>query len=260
MWRPDGAGWLARVGVLTPHFDPVPETEFRAMAPEGVSIHVARVPLGTLDRDGKISVQRGPDAARAFAEPPHVDHAAMLLASIPASVIVYAYTGSSYILGADGDQALKTRLETRMPGIPVVIPTRAFCLALLAVGARRIALIHPPWFSAGLDKSGAEYFRSQGFDVVHHAPAPLRSDFGEVPPARIYEWARRHVPTSAEAVVIGGNGMRAIGAIEALEVDLGRPVLSANQVALWLALRLTGIHTAVNCYGRIFAADLPADP
>jgi len=42
MWRPDGAGWRARVGLLTPHFDPVPETEFRVMAPEGVSIHSAR--------------------------------------------------------------------------------------------------------------------------------------------------------------------------------------------------------------------------
>jgi maleate isomerase len=120
MWQPDGAGWRARVGVLTPHFDPVPETEFCAMAPEGVSIHAARVPLGALDSDGNITFQRGPAAARAFAEPPHIDHAAMLLSTIPVSVIVYAYTGSSYILGVDGDKALKTRLEARAPGIPVV--------------------------------------------------------------------------------------------------------------------------------------------
>jgi len=75
MWQPDGAGWRARVGVLTPPFDPVPETEFRAMAPEGVSIHAARVPLGTFDSDGNISFQRGPGTARAFAEPPHFDSA-----------------------------------------------------------------------------------------------------------------------------------------------------------------------------------------
>jgi maleate isomerase len=70
MWQPDGAGWRARVGALTPHLDPVPETELRAMAPQGVSIHAARVPLGTLDRDGNISLQRGAGAALAFAEPP----------------------------------------------------------------------------------------------------------------------------------------------------------------------------------------------
>jgi hypothetical protein len=35
-----------------------------------------------------------------------------------------------------------------------------------------------------LDKSGVEYFQSQGLRVVHHAPAPLRRDFGEVPRLR----------------------------------------------------------------------------
>jgi maleate isomerase len=260
MWRPDGAGWRARVGLLTPHFDPVPETEFRAMAPEGVSIHAARVPLGTFDSDGNFSLKRGLDASRSFAEPPNIDNAATLLASIPASVIVSAYTSSSYVLGVDGDKALKARIETRARGIPVVISVPACCLALRVVGARKVALIHPPWFTADLDKSGAEYFRSQGFEVVHHGQAPLRSDFGEVPPAQIYDWARRNVPASAEAVVFAGNGLRTIGAIEALEQDFGRPVLSTNQVALWHALHLAGIQAPVSHYGRIFAADIPADP
>ena len=71
--------------------------------------------------------------------------------------------------------------------------------------------------------------RAQGFKVVHHAPAPLRSGFGEVHPAQIYDSGLAgRAPSSAEALVIGGNGLRAIGAIEALEADLGRPVLTAK--------------------------------
>src|ERR1700741_4883993 len=123
MWQPDGLGTLARIGILVPHFDPVPETEFKTLAPEGVSIHTARVLLGTLDNDGNIALQRGAAAARAFAEPPPVDNAALLLASIPVDVIVYAYSASSYICGSDGDATLRARLETRARGIPVVIPT-----------------------------------------------------------------------------------------------------------------------------------------
>ena len=46
MWRPDGWGYKARVGLLVPHIDVIPETELRANAPEGVSIHAARVPFG----------------------------------------------------------------------------------------------------------------------------------------------------------------------------------------------------------------------
>jgi maleate isomerase len=51
--------------------------------------------------------------------------------------------------------------------------------------------------------------------------------------------------------------MRAIGAIEALEQNLGLPVLSANQVAFWHAHRLADLHAPVIHYGCIFAAGLP---
>jgi maleate cis-trans isomerase len=35
IWEPDGAGWRAQIGVLTPDNDTVPESEFWTMAPEG---------------------------------------------------------------------------------------------------------------------------------------------------------------------------------------------------------------------------------
>jgi maleate isomerase len=49
------------------------------------------------------------------------------------------------------------------------------------------------------------------------------------------------VPATAEAVFFGGNGFRAIVMIAALEEDLGRPVLTGNQVAFWYALRQAGV-------------------
>ena len=61
------------------------------------------------------------------------------------------------------------------------------------------------------------------------------------------------MPAAAEAVVIGGNGFRAVGTIAALERQLERPVLTANQALLWAALRAAGASTAaVSGYGRIF--------
>ncbi len=62
---------------------------------------------------------------------------------------------------------------------------------------------------------------------------------------------------SAPGLFIGGNGLRAVGAIGALEEDLGRPVLSANQVAFWLALCLAGARVPVGGYGRLFAHNPP---
>jgi maleate isomerase len=87
--------------------------------------------------------------------------------------------------------------------------------------------------------------------------ADLPNSQRDVQPGTIYEWTRAHVPKNADAVFIGGNGFRAVGAIEALEEDLGRPVLTANQVILWHALRLAGANARVSGYGRIFDAPLP---
>jgi maleate isomerase len=134
----------------------------------------------------------------------------------------------------------------------VVVTCAAAVQALAALGVKQLALVHPPWFSAELDGQGAEYFRGQGFEVVHSGPAELPSDQRAIHPGQLYEWVRAHTPESAEAVFIGGNGFRAVGVIQALEEDLGRPVLTANQVAFWAALRLSGTRVPVVGYGRIF--------
>jgi maleate isomerase len=247
-WQPDGLGYRARIGLLTPNDDAVPESEFWTMAPEGVSVHVARVLL--VD-------------TRTFANPPHPDDATELLAALPMEAIVFAFTTTSYVLGPDGEQALKVRLEQRSKGIPVLLPCPAAVAAFRALGVRRIALIHPPWFADDEQQLGMAYFRNQGFDVVHANQMRLRGftiakptdplrKFTELYPAELYAWARTQVPAEAEAVLFSGNGFRAIGVIAALEEDLGRPVLTANQVAFWYALRQAGVHAPVNGYGRLF--------
>jgi maleate isomerase len=74
----------------------------------------------------------------------------------------------------------------------------------------------------------------------------------EVPPEDVFEWVRTHTPKGAQAVFIGGNGLRAVGAIRALEAALRRPVLTANQVVLWAALRAAKVRADIADYGGIF--------
>lgn len=162
MWQPDG--WAqTRIGVLTPHADVGPESEFGAMAPDGISIHSARVPFGAYRPVGAIDRTIADDPVRAFVDPPLVDDAADLLASAPLHAIVFGFTSSSYVRGSADDAKLKARLETRTRGIPVVIPCAAAVTALIALGAKRLALINPPWFSTEMDQQGARYFQNQGW-------------------------------------------------------------------------------------------------
>ena len=138
------------------------------------------------------------------------------------------------------------------------MPAPAATAGFRALEAERIALIHAPFFTDDFDQKGVTYFQERGFEVVHvshlmpPAEVPHPNTGSAASPAQIYEWARSHVPPSAQAVFIGGNALRAIGVIAALEEDLRRPVLTANQASLWSALRVAGAEVRVDDYGQLF--------
>jgi maleate isomerase len=106
---------------------------------------------------------------------------------------------------------------------------------------------------------GVDYFSGQGFAIAYAASVGVPSEQRAINPGQLFEWVREHVPAGADAVYIGGNGLRAVGVIEALEEDLRIPVLTANQVLLWHLLRLAGTHAPVAGYGRLFDRDLPVE-
>jgi maleate isomerase len=241
--------------VLTPHADVGPESELQAMAPAGVTIHATRVPFGAIAAGGGMDPTIPLAPVRAFSEPPHVDDAGELLAAAPLHAIAYGFTSSAYVIGAQGEEEMVTRLQQRTRGIPVVAACAATVEALRALAARRIALVNPPWFDAELNELGRGYYESAGFEVVHAASCGLPSDQRAITPAALHDWVCDHTPTDADAIAIGGNGFRAVGAIAAIEQQLGRPVVSANQGLLWAALRAAGADpSAVSGYGRLFSA------
>jgi maleate isomerase len=237
-WEPDGVGSLARIGVLTPDDDPVPESEIRTMAPEGISIHASRV------------LWNGDPGSLSFAE--GAGSAAHLFARLAPRLILYAFTASSYVLGEEADARLRTQIEQRAGGIKVLSTSPAAVEALRLVGARKVVLIHPPWFAETPNAKGKDYFQARGFDVLSSMSIAPARRFQEVPPAEVYEWTVAHMPREADAVFIGGNGLRAIGTIHALEERLRKPVLTANQVLFWQALDDLHVASRVTRYGSLF--------
>lgn len=253
MWQPDGWDAEVRIGVLTPHADVGPESELRAMAPSGVEIHAARVPFGAIRRGGVMDPTIPLAPVRAFAEPPHVDDATEVLAAAPVDVIAFGFTSSAYVIGARAEAAMIARLQERAGGLPVVATGSAAVDALRSLHVEHMALVDPPWFDAELNSLGRAYYEDAGFDVVSAAPAALPSDQRAITPEALYAWVLEQKPDRADVIVIGGNGFRAVGVIAALEEALDRPVLTANQVLFWAALRAAGADPSqVTAYGRIF--------
>jgi maleate isomerase len=251
-FRPDGAGVRARVGLLTPHFDPVPETEIRVMLPQGVSLHVARAPLGMIDPGARIVTHFGRDAALSFANGPGLKSAAARLAPLDTAAAIYGFTGSSYAQTEAEEDALVGRLSEVLGDVPVILQARALVRALGALAASRVALIHPPWVRGEAVEYGGLYYRRHGFEVVDNGRADVARVLSEVGPEALYNWISARVPDDAEAVAVSSGSLRAIGTIEALEARLGRPVVTGNQAALWAALRAAGIGDRVEGYGRLF--------
>lgn len=254
-WRPDGWGWRARIGVIVPHADLVPDAELSAMAPDGVAIHATRVWFGSLAADPDLSEPIELAGLREYLTPPRLDDAAELLAGADVSVIAYAFTSTSYLGDHGDDDVLRDRLQRRTGGIPVVTTCAAAIDALQSLDIDKIALVHPPWISGELNAMGASFFRRRGIDVIAASTIARAVGADRIKPDAVYEWTRTNVSDDADAVVFGGNGFPVIGAIDQLERDLGRPVLTANQVLLWASLRAAGIRSApVAGYGRLVAA------
>lgn len=257
----DNWGRAARIGVFIVGSEAVPEAEWWAMAPPGVSIHAARVsaraPWATW-RDDRTGVEPAPDLARGAAQFAGMDLAAATL----------AHTSSSIVGGQGWDEAAVAALTPLLrPGTAVTTNGDDCVRALRHSGVTRPFIVWPPWFGDRAMAAGAAYFPAQGFPEIstwRQAPAPRWAD---VPPERMYA-ERMHMdqdadrlhdqilaecPASADGVLIAGTGQRCVGVIDRLEAALGRPVITANQAGLWRCLSLAGVDTPIEGYGALLA-------
>ena len=214
--QPDGWDVDIRIGVLTPAADVGPECELRAMAPVRVGIHAARVPFAAMGPGGAMDPTIALQHVRAFADPPGVDDAVGRLADARTDVIRFGFTSSSYVIAPAGEAAMVERLMERSRGIPVITACAASVDALGVLGASRVTLFSPPWFDSELNRLGRRYYEDAGVEVVDVVSCPLPSDQRAITPAGLHAAITEHVADDADAVVIGGNGFRAVGAIVAL--------------------------------------------
>src|SRR6266581_358516 len=126
--------------------------------------------------------------------------------------------------------------------------------ALLAmVRPMVIAMAHTA-MSATLGAAGTRaYLEAQGIEVVSEGRLEGVANIYDETAARARELARRVDVPAAQAVFLSGLGMPTVATLEAMERDLGKPVVSAAAAMMWNALRVAGEPAPLAGFGRLLA-------
>lgn len=235
----------ARIGVLVPPGNPTVEPEFYRMAPPGVSVHFAR--LQAPPSDGPPGGAGGMEE-RTHAYREGLDGPAQALGEVRPAIVLLAHTASSYALGWGREQPLVDRIAS-LCRAPALLAAQAVWTALRHLGVTRLALGTP--YPESISRQGRAYWETAGFQIVgYHRLADVTDIYAESE-ERAAELARRADAPAAQAVLISGTGLPTVGALERLERELGKPVVSSNQACLWRALRLAGVNEPVTGFGRL---------
>ena len=243
-------GW--RIGLMVPTGNSVMEPEFRRPAPDGVSVHANRIHLEDVTPE---SLHGTEDEA---------EDSAKGLVSVRIGVLAFGCTSGSFIGGQGYDDGLIRRIDDAT-GVPATTTMSAVLRALRLLGVTRIALATP--YIDAVNAIEVRFLEDHGFEVtaVEGGGIVDIADIQECEPHLAFEPARRVDDDRAEAVFISCTGRRTIEVIEALESDLGKPVLSANQATFADCSRSLGVGDAAPEYGSLFARtfaamDAPAAP
>lgn len=233
-------GWRTRLGFLVPPGNPTVEPEMTALTPPGVSVHYAR--MNASGRAGSLEGQEERNREQIAG----LDQCAGLLAMVRPQVMVLAHTASSYTLGVEGERDLVARMEAAH-GCRFVTAFGSVVAALAHLGIQRVALGTP--YAMPMTLRGKALLEAHGLTVANHVSLPGVTNIYDETPERTYQLGRMTDRPEAQAVFISGVGMPTIAAIEAMECDLGKPVISAASAMMWHALRTAGVKAAVPSAG-----------
>ncbi|WP_320782173.1 aspartate/glutamate racemase family protein [Streptomyces sp. CRN 30] len=218
------------VGVVAP-FDFALDRELWRWVPDEVSLHMTRTPY--------VPVEVSLDLARLVSEHETLQEATRTLNAITPDVVAYACASGSFVGGVPGERAMCAAM-TRAGATPSVTTSGALLEALASLGARRVALVTP--YTVSVTRSLEEYVAEAGVSVTGCAYMGLTRHIWKVPYRDVAAMARQAVrrPGAADALFISCTNLATYDVIPQLEAELRIPVISANQVTMWAALRRLG--------------------
>lgn len=183
--------------------------------------------------------------------PEKLAQGASLLTDKNPEAVVWACTSGSFVYGPDGASGQIADLAD-VAGVPASSTSFAFVNAAHALGIKKVAVAAS--YPAEVADLFVRFLAAGGIEVVSMASKGIdtAAEVGTLTPDQVLEFARAHDHPDADAVLIPDTAMHTIGVLSQLEMELGKPVLTANQVTIWEGLRLAGFTDKQEALGALF--------
>ena len=239
-------GRRARIGVLYPA-DGDSDDELWKFLPGGSTIHITRTGVPT----GEMTVEK----IIAEAESPDLETATRLLCTIHLDCIAYLCTAMSFIRGVGYDLEIVQRLQLAS-GLPATSTSTALVKALHSMSVHRLTVVAP--YPESVTEKLAEFLHGNGFEVVtfHSMGIAQGNEIGNVTSQDLYRIVQKADNARAESIFISCTNLHTAEILDALEQELAKPVLSANQVTFWHSLLLSGVQSKIPNLGSLYATAL----
>lgn len=238
-----GVGARASIGVVVLSSDYTIEYEFRQILNlPGVALYHGRI-----ENDADIN------PATLAAMEGRIARATSLIApGVALDVVVYGCTSGSMVIG---EERVHARIHEVRPGVACTTPMEAVFAALRALGVGRVALIAP--YLDRINRSMRAHVLANGFEVPVMGSWNIPND--NIVARLSADTVRRAVlelgaQDTVDAVFVSCTSVRLAEQAQALEHELGKPVISSNLATAWHCLRLAGIGDRVPGFGALFAA------
>jgi len=192
------------------------------------------------------------DALLDLGGPDRLAEGAAVLDAVDA--VIWACTSGSFVFGLDGARRQVEPLSRQL-GVPASSTSFAFVHAIEAIGARRVAVAatYPPDVTAAFES----FLGEVGVTVVASGAEDIltATEVGTLGTERVVGFVTSGDHPDAEAVLVPDTALHSADVVTELEHRLGKPVLTANVVTMWEALRLAGAleRTTADGLGQLFA-------
>ncbi len=235
----DGKHHRARLGFILMSTDLAAESDFFAMAPDGVAVHITR--LKTEDYTTTETLAR------------HIEHMADAASRIQPDtkpdVVSYSCTSGSIVIGED---RIYKEIRKGAPWAKPMCLVTGVVDALRELGVNKLVVGTP--YLDEINTAEAEFLVSKGFEVLDIQGLNLTTgiEFGCVTPAYWKTFAQEIDRADADAIFLSCGGIRSLEVAEEIEQLTGKPVITSNQAQFWSCLRRAGIRDEIKGFGQIF--------